>query len=83
MIILIFFDDYFNDYFIIIRIILIFLIQNVQRKMCNVNDSPVLAFASLCYLKTPVVRPALLAKVSTDLLNSSKQGASRALQCRR
>ena len=48
-----------------------------------VNDSPVFAFARLCCLTIPVARPALPAKVTSDLLDSSLQGVPRELRCRR
>ena len=50
--------------------------------MCKVNDAPNFAFAKLCCLKVPVVRPARQAKIISDLLDSSLQSVPRAFRCR-
>ena len=48
----------------------------------NVNDSPVFTFARPCCLKIPMAKPACLAKVVSDLLDSSLvQGSDKTSKC--
>ena len=74
----------FDDYLIMIIIIIcIMWIIWFTEKLHPYRNSPLFAFARLCCLKIPVVRFARLAKVTSDLLDSSLQGVPRELRCRR
>ena len=77
------FDDYLHYLHYLHYLIINIEKHFIHTKMGKANDSPLFAFARLCCLKIPVVRYARLAKVTSDLLDSSLQGVPCVFGCRR